>query len=130
MSRSKGFTLLELIVVVIIIGVLATLGFTQYTKLVERGRGAEAKTVLGQIRTAQEIYKQEQGNYSASMTTLVIDAPSACTTTNYFSYSVTDTSLAIATRCAASGKNPNSSLGYTISLTYSTATLGGSAGYY
>lgn len=45
----KGFTLLELIVVIIIIGILATLGFTQYTKVVEKGRTAEAKSVLGRM---------------------------------------------------------------------------------
>jgi prepilin-type N-terminal cleavage/methylation domain-containing protein len=39
----KGFTLLELIVVIVIIGVLATLGLTQYASMVERGRSAEAK---------------------------------------------------------------------------------------
>ncbi len=48
----KGFTLLELIVVVVIIGVLATLGFTQYSRAVEKGRSSEARMILGTIRTA------------------------------------------------------------------------------
>lgn len=45
----KGFTLLELIIVIIIIGILATLGLTQYARMVERGRGAEARQLLGNI---------------------------------------------------------------------------------
>ena len=48
----KGFTLLELIVVIIIIGILATLGFAQYARMIERSRGAEARQVIGSIRTA------------------------------------------------------------------------------
>jgi len=39
----KGFTLLELIVVIIILGILASLGFSQYIKMVEKGRSAEAR---------------------------------------------------------------------------------------
>jgi len=47
----KGFTLLELIVVIVIIGILATLGFAQYSRMIERSRGAEGRQVLGAIRT-------------------------------------------------------------------------------
>ena len=62
----KGFTLLELVVVVIILGILATLGFTQYTKMVEKGRTAEAKMILGQIRTAQVAYNQQFGGFTTA----------------------------------------------------------------
>ena len=127
--RSKGFTLLELIVVVIIIGILATLGFGQYGKLVEKGRTAEAKTVLGQIRTAQQSYKEETGDYTGTVGNLAVSVPAACTTTNYFSYDL-DNATATATRCASGGKTPNSADTYTVNLTYSTGVFGGSAGYY
>jgi len=44
---------------------------------------------------------------------------------------VTDSTQAIATRCGVgTGKTPGSATAYTITLTYSTATLGGSTGYY
>ncbi|MBU1998306.1 MAG: type IV pilin-like G/H family protein [Candidatus Omnitrophota bacterium] len=125
----KGFTLLELIIVIIIIGVLATLGFTQYTKLVEKGRAAEAKTILGGLRTAQQAYMLEYGAYTITMANLGIDAPTACTTTHHFSYSVATAGSGIATRCLAGGKTVGSSA-YTVSLSYAAGTFGGTAGYF
>ena len=53
MGRKHGFTLIEIVVVIIIVGIFSCLGFTQYTKVVEKGRTAEAKSILGALRTAQ-----------------------------------------------------------------------------
>lgn len=125
----RGFTLLELIVVIIIIGILATLGFTQYAKVIERGRTAEAKAILGQLRTAQEAYRLENGAYTATIGDLAFEAPTACATTHYFSYA-TDATTGTATRCTAGGKTPNATASYTITITYSTGVWGGTAGYY
>ena len=48
----KGFTLLELIIVIIILGILATIGVSQYQGTIEKGREAEARSILGSMRTA------------------------------------------------------------------------------
>ncbi len=127
----KGFTLLELIVVIIIIGVLGALGFIQYTRVVEKGRAAEAKDILGQIRSAQQGYNQENNVYTAAMGDLYVDAPTSCTTSHYFAYTITNT-VGTATRCTASGKTPNMSATtpYTVTMTYASGAWGGSAGYY
>lgn len=132
----RGFTLLELIIVIIIIGILGSLGFTQYTKVVEKGRTAEAKTILGSIRTAQQAYFFETGNYSSNISNLAIDAPTTCPAngTYYFSYEINNASTsgftATANRCTTGGKNPPApDPGYDITLNAAGA-WGGTAGYY
>lgn len=52
----RAFTLVELIVVVIIIGILLSVGIPQYRKALERARGAEAYAGLGHIQEAEKIY--------------------------------------------------------------------------
>jgi prepilin-type N-terminal cleavage/methylation domain-containing protein len=130
----KGFTLLELIVVIIIVGILATLGFAQYTKTLEKGRGAEAKLILGNLRSAEEAYYQENSAYTTDVTVLAINAPTACTATHYFSYTATGTSsaagLGSALRCTTLGKSPNAATAYNINVTWQAATWSGTTGYY
>jgi len=123
----RGFTLIELIVVIIIVGILAAVGMTQYTKVVEKGRAGESRVLLGSLRTAEVAEFNENGAYLA-VSSLGVAAPTTCASTHYFSYScATATGTCTATRCAASGKTPNTTA-YTKTLSID-GVWGGDAGY-
>ena len=125
----KGFTLLELIIVIIVVGILASLGFGQYTQTIEKGRAAEARSILGSLRTLQAAYYLENGAYTATIADLgIANVPSSCTSTHYFSYACATTGTCTATRCQASGKSPQSSTAYNKTLTID-GTFGGTTGY-
>ncbi len=124
----KGFTLVELIVVIIIVGILASVGMTQYTKVVEKGRAAEARMILGTLRSAEIAEYTENGAYQ-DVAGLGVSAPTVCTSTHYFSYAcAAATGTCTATRCIAGGKTPQSTIVYTKTLDIN-GTFGGSAGY-
>ncbi|EKE05839.1 MAG: hypothetical protein ACD_19C00176G0061 [uncultured bacterium] len=59
----KGFTLVELLIVMSIIGVLAAIGLGSFTTAQMRGRDAERKSDLKQISHALELYYSDYGKY-------------------------------------------------------------------
>ena len=62
-NKCRGFTLIELIAVVVIIGVLASISAPTFKKFIAKARQSEAKINLAQIGTLQDVYKLEHGSY-------------------------------------------------------------------
>ena len=62
-KNQKGFTLIELMIVVAIIGILAAIAIPNFLSYQLKSKTAEAKTNLGGIKTALESYRAEQDIY-------------------------------------------------------------------
>src|SRR6266481_5592785 len=64
----KGFTLIELMIVVAIIGILAAIAIPNFIKFQARAKQSEAKANLKAIFTAQKAFFQNQDRYCTDMT--------------------------------------------------------------
>jgi type IV pilus assembly protein PilA len=62
-TNKKGFTLIELMIVVAIIGILAAIAIPNFIKYQLRSKTSEAKTVHGGIKTSQESFRSEYDAY-------------------------------------------------------------------
>jgi len=131
--EGKGFTLAELLIVIVILGILGGIALPKFFPQAEKGRVAEAVGMLSAIRMGEEAYKLENGVYLAITNSAAgtewnkigMDSPNTSTAdSRNFEYSValvssrSSTGLpgfdATATRCTAQSwcKNDSPSAEY------------------
>jgi type IV pilus assembly protein PilE len=79
MKRVRGFTLIELMIVVAVVAILAGIAITQYSKQVRKGRRAEAKQAIATLAMAEEKYRMNNPLYATCDQAF---APSTCTSYN------------------------------------------------
>ncbi|MCL4799997.1 MAG: type IV pilin protein [Burkholderiales bacterium] len=66
MSAQRGFTLLELMIVVVVIGILAMIAYPSYSDYVRRGKIAEAASALMETRGKMEQYFLDNRTYAGA----------------------------------------------------------------
>ena len=90
-KRKKAFTLTELLVVVIVIGVLSAVVLPKFSKVVETRKTTEAEELMSAVRTEQEKRCALDKSYVTSLTAVKDIVPSG--TSKNYAYSLTSTGM-------------------------------------
>ena len=63
MSRNNAFTLIELMIVIVVLGIMAAFAIPNFTKSLDRAYARDARNNLMAIHAAQQIYHAQNGTY-------------------------------------------------------------------
>ncbi len=126
MKIQKGFTLIELMIVVIIVGILMAIAMPNYTDYTMRGKVPDATSTLSNARVTMEQFFQDNRTYLAAATTS--PTTNACTaadttTSKYFDFSCAAAATTSTYTLRAVGKSSMSGFTYTIDQSNAKTTL-------
>ena len=87
--RAGGFTLIELMIVVVIVGILAAIAYPAYQQHVREGKRADAHAALLRIATLEEKFFADNNSYTTVATVLGYATDPAISNDRYWAISIT-----------------------------------------
>lgn len=125
--HARGFTLIEVMIVVAIVGILSAVAFPAYTDYITRGRIPDATSGLASRQTRMEQWFQDARTYrAAGSNDCAIGATDNSGT--YFNFTCASGSATTFT-VTATGKGPMAGFVYTINESATRATTGVPTGW-
>lgn len=125
-GNSRGFTLIELMVVVAIVGILASVAYPSLMSQIQKSRRSDAVAALTAVQQAQERWRANNPSYATTNSSLTTASPNglgltSTTAGGYYSISIsenpatgcTTSSCYTATAVAVSGKSQVNDTGCT-----------------
>ena len=116
LRNQMGFTLTEMMIVIVIIGILAAIAIPRFRSVTTRAKVVEFKPLLEQLYSLEENYYSESDAFSSDLGLIGFDDPKA----KYFSFSVeADSTTFIATATCTGdlkGENGESLKGLKVSI--------------
>ena len=111
MKSTKGFTLVELVIVIVIVGILSVVAVPVYKGYTKKAMATEGKALLGAINTSQKVYFAEWANFATGTQSGSLDVDAA--TNKYFTtYALTGNSTGFT--ATTSGAGGASGIGLTL----------------
>ena len=106
---ARGFTLIELMIAVAVIGILAAVSYPSYAEHVRQSRVSDALTLLAQYQLSMEQASQDNGNYGVETCAVTVPA-----STSYFRLSCVLAAGGQTFAATATGINAMAGFTYTI----------------
>lgn len=125
MPQNRGFTLIELMIVVAIISILTAIALPSYTNYVVRGKIPEATAQLASMQVKMEQFFQDNHTYAGAPNpnnAAVACATADTATSQYFNFSCSAAPTAAAYTLQAVGKSSMTGFTYTVDQSNAKAT--------